>query len=211
MFDPATFTESTRLALGAARQVARQHGHAQVDPLHTAVALLADPHGLAARLIEKAGGRPDQVRAAGERDLVRRPHQQPAPEQPPLSQALAGCLQKAQAAGKARGDTHLAVDDLLLALLPDPAVAAALRVGGCSPGALVPAAAQARAGRTATSDHAEGSFQALERFARDLVAAAKAGKIDPVIGRDEEIRRVVRVLSRRTKNNPVLIGEPGVG
>ena len=211
MFDPATFTEATRHALGSAQQAARQHGHAQVEPLHAAVALLVDGHGLPARLVEKAGGRPDQVRTAGERDLVRRPRQQPAPEAPPLSQSLAGCVQKAEAAGKARGDTHLAVDDLFLAVAQDAAVAAMLRAGGCSPAALIPAAAQARAGRTATSDHAEGSFQALERFARDLVAAAKAGKIDPVIGRDEEIRRVVRVLSRRTKNNPVLIGEPGVG
>jgi ATP-dependent Clp protease ATP-binding subunit ClpB len=211
MFDPQTMTEQTRSALAAAGELALRFQHAQLTPLHVAASLFADANGLARRLAARAEADGQAVHQACLRALAKLPSQDPAPTQPTMSPALVTALRQAQTAQNKRGDSHLAVDRLLLAISDDRSVASTLREANCEPSALSAAADAVRGGRAVQSDHAESSFEALERYGHDLVADARDGKLDPVIGRDDEVRRVVRVLSRRTKNNPVLIGEPGVG
>jgi len=204
MLDPKLFTEKTREALAAAHQAAIERGHARIEPLHLLLALTADSNGLGARLLSKAGAVPLILDKA----LADIPRQTPAPEQVQPSPDTIKALNAADADRKTRGDSHLASESLLLGLLDDKTCA---RLMGVTKKALVTAIDDVRQGRKVDSDQAENRYEALEKYGRDLVAAAKEGKLDPVIGRDEEIRRVVQVLSRRTKNNPVLIGEPGVG
>jgi ATP-dependent Clp protease ATP-binding subunit ClpB len=211
MIDPHALTEQSRSALVAAQRLAAELGHATVEPLHLATALVEDADGIARRLVERAGAKPDAVAAALRQALAAAPRQDPAPAQPPLSDALAKLLTKAQKDAGAAGDSHCPADRLLLTVAGERAVARALASAGCEAKALATAQAAVRQGRAATSDQAESSLDALSKYGRNLVEAARAGKLDPVIGRDEEIRRVIQVLSRRTKNNPVLIGEPGVG
>ena len=204
MLDPKLFTEKTKEALTAAHQSAVEHGHARIEPLHLLQALTADTNGLAARLLTKAGAGPLVL----SKPLGDLPRQTPAPEQVQPSPELIKVLTAADADRKTRGDSHVATESVLLALLDDKMCG---RIMGIQKKALVTAIDAVRQGRTVDSEQAENRYEALEKYGRDLVAAAKEGKLDPVIGRDEEIRRVIQVLSRRTKNNPVLIGEPGVG
>ncbi|MDA3962851.1 MAG: ATP-dependent chaperone ClpB [Planctomycetota bacterium] len=211
MIDPQTMTEKTRQALNAAGELAHNFQHAQIHPLHLATALFSDEDGLARRLATKVASDPAAVERELRRALTAIPSQDPAPAQPGLSEALAKTLRSAEAKRKAAGDSHLAVDQLLLAVCDDRATKDALSACGLTPKALAEAVTAVRGSHSVTNDQAEGSFEALEKYGQDLVVLARDGKLDPVIGRDDEIRRVVRVLSRRTKNNPVLIGEPGVG
>ena len=204
MLDPKLFTEKTREALAAAQQLASDRGNSRIEPLHVLAALIADPNELCARLLAKAEAKPLDPNPA----LNELPRQTPAPEQLQPSADLLKVLNAADADRKARGDSHLASESLLLALCDDRVCG---RLIGVPKKAVVAAIDSVRQGRTVDSDQAENRYEALEKYGRDLVLAAKSGKLDPVIGRDEEIRRVVQVLSRRTKNNPVLIGEPGVG
>lgn len=204
-------TEKSRLAVTSAQSLAEERHHAQMDPLHLARALFADTDGLAPRLAEKTGARVEDILSALDRQLDQLPRQNPPPEQVGFSDNFTKVLNSAQKEQKVRQDTHLAVEHLLLALADEPNVGGVLTGAGLNRGVLANAVAEVRKGRTVQSDRAENSYDALAKFGRDLVAEARKGRLDPVIGRDDEIRRVIRVLSRRTKNNPVLIGEPGVG
>jgi ATP-dependent Clp protease ATP-binding subunit ClpB len=211
MLDANAFTEKTRAALVAAQQAAQEHRHPQVEPAHLASVLFADEGGLAGRLAEKLGASGAALAADLAGELAKIPAQDPPPPQIGLSADLAKVIQAGQDEQKKRKDSHLAVEHLVLALAKERRIGAVLARHGLTRAALETAVEEVRKGRTVTSDQAESAYEALAKYGRDLVAAARAGKIDPVIGRDEEIRRVIRVLSRRTKNNPVLIGEPGVG
>jgi ATP-dependent Clp protease ATP-binding subunit ClpB len=211
MLDPNTLTERSRAALVAAQGLAGSLRHAQVEPLHLAAALFDDPDGLARRLSDKAGVNPKAVAAALTSALAELPQQNPPPTQLGYGAELMKVIQASQREQKARGDSHLAIEHLLIGLVTDRRVGACLSQQGLTRANLVKAVDEVRKGRKVTSESAEQTYDALSKYGRDLVADARKGKLDPVIGRDEEIRRVVRVLSRRTKNNPVLIGEPGVG
>ena len=211
MLDANAFTEKTRTALGAAQQSAQERRHAQIEPAHLALALFQDDGGLASRLAEKLGATVSAMVADLAREVERMPAQNPPPAQLGLSSDLAKVIQNGQDDQKKRRDSHLAVEHLVFALTSDRTVGKIFTAHGLTRVAVEQAITEVRKGRTVNNDQAENAYEALNKYGRDLVAAAKAGKIDPVIGRDEEIRRVIRVLSRRTKNNPVLIGEPGVG
>jgi ATP-dependent Clp protease ATP-binding subunit ClpB len=211
MFNAHAFTEPTRAALAAAQRLAAEHGHAQVEPLHLAAALLADDDGLPARVVGKAGAPAAAVANELRQALSQQPRQNPPPPQTGFGADAARTLQAAQDVAKKRGDGLVAADILLLATAEARPVARVLALHQLTREALLKAIDELRQGRQVHADGAEAGFDALAKYGRDLVEAARAGKLDPVIGRDDEIRRVVQVLSRRTKNNPVLIGEPGVG
>ncbi len=200
-------TTKTREALVTATQHAAAHGHPEVHPEHLLVALVAQTGGLTAPIVAKAGGAADAtVQAAIER-TTRFPRVEGGAE-PTLSRSLRQVMARAWAETKAYGDDYTSSEHVLLAMVADPPLAVVL---GVDREALVEAIAQVRGSQKVTSPNPEGRFQALEKYALDLTQVAREGCLDPVVGRDEEIRRVMQVLSRRTKNNPVLIGEPGVG
>ena len=211
--DLEKFTERCRGFLQAAQTIAMRDYHQRLTPEHLLKALLDDEEGAASGLIRAAGGDPQKARQTVEAELARMPkvqgsgagHPQATPE---LVRALDGAQQDAQRAG----DSYVAQDRLLVALagLDQPAGRALVQAGAPRQ-ALERAVTEIRRGRKVDSQNAEASFDALRKYARDVTEVARAGKLDPVIGRDEEIRRTIQVLARRTKNNPVLIGEPGVG
>ncbi|HXA26225.1 MAG TPA: ATP-dependent chaperone ClpB, partial [Acetobacteraceae bacterium] len=182
-------------------------------PEHLLKALLDDEEGAAAGLIRAAGGDPKAALTAVETELARQPKVQGGGAgQPQITPPLVRVLDNAQQVAQKAGDEYVAQDRLLLAIATsDTPAARALRNAGVTPQALEKAINDIRKGRTVTSPNAESNFDALKKYARDITALAREGKLDPVIGRDEEIRRTIQVLARRTKNNPVLIGEPGVG
>jgi len=174
------------------------------------LAIFTDNENLGPRIATKAGVDSQKIERELRRTVVRLPAQDPAPDPSP-SRTFIALLDKATEIMKKQGDTHMAVDHLLLALVQDAEVSKLLKEQGLTPSKVEQAVKEVRGTRKVDSKNAEGTYEALMKYGRDLVADAEAGKLDPVIGRDEEIRRVIRVLSRRTKNNPVLIGEPGVG
>ncbi|MBV9992436.1 MAG: ATP-dependent chaperone ClpB [Alphaproteobacteria bacterium] len=206
--DVEKFTERARGFLQSAQGLALRSNHQQFTPDHLLKVLIDDEEGLAARLIAAAGGRPEQVRDAVERALAKLPKVEGGQGQVYLSPEAARLLDGAEQAAKKAGDSFVTAEYLLLALAMSSPI---LKAAGVAPQALNKAIADLRQGRTADSATAENQYDALKKYARDLTELAKTGKLDPVIGRDEEIRRTMQVLSRRTKNNPVLIGEPGVG
>ncbi|MBO0764415.1 MAG: ATP-dependent chaperone ClpB [Hyphomicrobiaceae bacterium] len=208
------YTDRAKGFVQAAQSLALREGHQQFGTDHLLKVLLDDPEGLAARIIQSAGGRPGDALAPVERSLAKRPKVSGGGAgQVYLAPELARAFEQAEKLAQKAGDKFVTVERLLLALAMDPSTEAgrALNEAGVDPTTLSRAVAELRKGRTADSAAAEQSYDALKRYARDLTAAAAEGKVDPVIGRDEEIRRTIQVLSRRTKNNPVLIGEPGVG
>ncbi|XP_066364739.1 chaperone protein ClpB1 isoform X1 [Miscanthus floridulus] len=213
--NPDNFTHKTNEALVAAHETASEAGHAQLTPLHLAAALAADKGGILRQAIAGASGGDGAAGDSFERVLSKAlkklPSQSPPPDSVPASTALIKAIRRAQSAQKKRGDSHLAVDQLLLGLLEDSQISDCLKEAGVSAARVRAELEKLRGGEGRRVESASGdtNFQALKTYGRDLVE--QAGKLDPVIGRDEEIRRVVRILSRRTKNNPVLIGEPGVG
>jgi len=212
--DFANYTERARGFLQASQALALRSGHQRFLPDHILKALLEDPEGMSANLIRTAGGDPKQVEAAIDLDLAKLPKVEGggagnlylAPETARLFDAAEKLSQKS-------GDSFVTVERLLLALTleKDSNPGKALAAGGVTAQNLNQTIETVRKGRKADSATAEGKYDALKKYARDLTEAAANGKLDPVIGRDEEIRRAIQVLSRRTKNNPVLIGEPGVG
>ncbi|MEI8394599.1 MAG: ATP-dependent chaperone ClpB [Rhodospirillaceae bacterium] len=208
------FTERSRGFIQAAQGLAQRSGHQQLVPLHLLKCLLDDKEGLAAELIRTAGGNPDEALSACDAELDRLPKVEGAGAgQTYLSAELVRLFEQAEKLGQKAGDSFVTVETLLLALAlahgsPGQRVLAG---AGVKPQALNKAIIDLRKGRTADSATAEQGYDALKKYARDLTRAARDGKLDPVIGRDEEIRRCIQVLARRTKNNPVLIGEPGVG
>ncbi len=208
------YTDRAKGFVQAAQNVALRDGHQQFGTDHLLKVLLDDPEGMAAGLIKRASGRPADALSAVERALAKRPKVSGGGAgQVYLAPELARVFDTAEKLADKAGDKFVTVERLLLSLAMEPSSDAgrALNEAGVNPTTLNQAINDLRKGRTADSAGAEQGYDALKRYARDLTAAAAEGKIDPVIGRDEEIRRTIQVLSRRTKNNPVLIGEPGVG
>src|SRR5450830_911036 len=208
------YTDRARGFVQSAQSLALREGHQQFAPEHVLKVLLDDPEGLAAGLIDRSGGNSRQALQAVEAALNKIPKVSGAgASQVYLSPATARVFAAAEKAGEKAGDSFVTVERLLLALSleKDSEAGKILSLAGVTPQNLNAAIEALRKGRTADSSSAENAYDALKKYARNLTDAAKAGKLDPVIGRDEEIRRTIQVLSRRTKNNPVLIGEPGVG
>ncbi len=208
------YTDRSRGFVESAQSLAQREGHQQFAPEHLLKVLLDDPEGLAAGLIDRAGGNSRKVLANVEALLAKRPKVSGGGAgQIYLDPALARVFDTAEKAGEKAGDSFVTVERMLLALAleKNSDVGKILANAGVTPQTLNAAIEALRKGRTADSASAENAYDALKKYARDLTQAARDGKLDPVIGRDEEIRRTIQVLSRRTKNNPVLIGEPGVG
>ena len=211
--DIEKFTDRARGFIQAAQTIAIREFHQQLTPEHLLKALLDDEEGAAAGLIKAAGGDDKSARASIEAEIAKMPKVQGGGAgQPQITPPLVRVLDAAQQAAQKAGDEYVAQDRLLIALAnAEGGAARALRGAGATPQALDKAVTDIRKGRKVTSTNAEANFDALKKYARDVTALAREGKLDPVIGRDEEIRRTIQVLARRTKNNPVLIGEPGVG
>jgi ATP-dependent Clp protease ATP-binding subunit ClpB len=208
------YTERSRGFIQSAQSLAVREGHQQFQPEHLLKVLLDDTEGLASGLIRQAGGQPQLALQKTEEALKKIPKVQGSGAgQVYLGQGLARVFDAAEKTAEKSGDSFVAAERLLLALAleKDSEAGKALAAAGVTPQSLNAAIEALRKGRTADSASAENAYDALKKYARDLTAAAREGKLDPVIGRDEEIRRTIQVLSRRTKNNPVLIGEPGVG
>src|SRR5213592_4166060 len=208
------YTERARGFIQSAQSLALREGHQQFTPEHILKVLLDDPEGLAAGLIDRAGGRSREALKAVEAALAKLPKVSGGGGgQVYLAPSLARVFDQAQKVAEKAGDSYVTVERLLLALAleKDSEAGKILARAGVTPQRLNEAINALRKGRTADTSSAENAYDALKKYTRDLTQAARDGKIDPVIGRDEEIRRTVQVLSRRTKNNPVLIGEPGVG
>jgi ATP-dependent Clp protease ATP-binding subunit ClpB len=215
--DPNRLTQKSQEALHEAQSEALRLGHTEVDGEHLLHALLADPEGLAPRLVERAGGDPAALRADLEAELNRRPKVTgpgAAPGQVYVTRRLSNVLDAADREARRLKDEYVSVEHLLMALLeegPDTAAGRLLRAQGLTRDRFLEALTSIRGNQRVTSAMPEVAYEALEKYGRDLVADARAGRLDPVIGRDSEIRRVVQILSRKTKNNPVLVGDPGVG
>ncbi len=207
------YSERVRGFVQAAQTFALTSNHQQFTPEHLLKVLVDDEEGLAASLIERAGGRVEDVRLGVEAALKAMPQVEGGNGQLYMAQPLAKVFSTAEELAKKAGDSFVTVERLLTALAVEKSAKTAdiLARAGVTPTALNQAINDIRKGRTADSASAEQGYDALKKYARDLTADARAGRLDPVIGRDDEIRRTIQVLSRRTKNNPVLIGEPGVG
>src|SRR5918992_1662268 len=207
------YTERARGFVQAAQNLAMREGHPQLAPGHMLKVLLDDPEGLCAGLIDRAGGRSREAHAAVEQWLAKQPKVSGSASQPQATRELMRFFDTAEKAAEKAGDSFVTVERMLLALAveKDPEAGRILAQAGVTAQSLNAAINALRKGRTADNATAENAYDALKKYARDLSEAARDGKLDPVIGRDEEIRRTIQVLSRRTKNNPVLIGEPGVG
>ncbi len=209
-----TYTDRAKGFIQSAQGVALREGHPQLLPVHLLKVLLDDQQGFAMQLIRAAGGDAQAAQSQVEHAVAKLPQVSGGGASgPSLSPALARVFAQAEQAAQKAGDQYVTVERLLQAMTvgDDQDAAKILKAAGVTPQNLEQAIAQVRKGKTADSAGAEESYQALEKYTRDITGLARDGKLDPVIGRDEEIRRVVQVLSRRTKNNPVLIGEPGVG
>ncbi|MGE3301815.1 MAG: ATP-dependent chaperone ClpB [Hyphomonadaceae bacterium] len=207
------FTQRAQGLIQAAQTIAMREQNQQLLGEHLLKALLDDPEGLASQLIQAAGGRSDLARNEVNAAVQALPKVQGGGDKLYMASSLGRALDAAQQAATKAGDSYVTAERLLFGLLitPDGKGADILKKAGVTPNGLEKAIGELRQGRTAQSSSAEDQYDALKKYARDLTEAARAGKLDPVIGRDEEIRRTIQVLSRRTKNNPVLIGEPGVG
>ncbi|KAG6813792.1 hypothetical protein H0H92_007204 [Tricholoma furcatifolium] len=220
------FTDKTQQSIADAIQLAKDYANAQVYPAHIAFVLINEGSGeavpggiqqtssstpLFVSVIQRAGGDPTSVKRELLKAIVRFPTQSPPPDETSFSSAALKTLRDAQGLQKTMHDSYIAQDHLLRALVKDPTISALLKSLGLTEAGLITAIDQIRGNRRVESKTAEQGFDALSKYAVDLTALAEEGKIDPVIGRDNEIRRAIRILCRRTKNNPVLIGEPGVG
>jgi len=206
------FTERSRGFIQAAQTIAMRESHQKLAPEHLLKALLDDPEGLAANLIKRAGGDAARVTQANDLALAKIPQVSGDAGQTYMDQQTGKVLAEAEKLAQKAGDSFVPVERILtaLAVVKSPAKQA-LDTGGVSAQQINEAINDLRKGRTADTASAEDTYEALEKYAQDLTERAREGKIDPIIGRDDEIRRAMQVLSRRTKNNPVLIGEPGVG
>jgi len=212
--DVEKYTDRAKGFLQSAQTLALRSGHQRLTPEHLLKVLLEDKEGLCANLIAAAGGDPKRSLAGVEAELAKLPRVEGAGAgQVYLSPELARVFEQAETIAEKAGDSFVTVERILLALALARGTPAAkvLSEAGVTPQTLNAAVESVRKGRKADTASAEEGYDALKKYSRDLTAAARDGKLDPVIGRDEEIRRTIQVLSRRTKNNPVLIGEPGVG
>jgi ATP-dependent Clp protease ATP-binding subunit ClpB len=205
------FTEKAWQAIVQSLELAREAQNQIVETEHLMKALLEQPNGLARRIISKAGGNPSDILDKVNNYIARQPRVFGDSGQV-LGRNLEAAVAKAESLKKEMNDEFVSVEHLLLGLAEDPRVVAQLlRSVGLDEAKLKTATTDIRGSNRVTDQDPEGKYEALSRYARDLTAAAREGKLDPVIGRDDEIRRCIQILSRRTKNNPVLIGEPGVG
>ena len=215
--DPNRLTQKSQEALHDAQTKALRFGHTEVDGEHLLLALLDQPEGIAPRLLAQAGADPDRLRTALEAELARRPRVTGPgvnPGEIRVTQRLDRLLDRADQEARRLTDDYVSVEHLLMALLAEgPATAAGrlLQANGVTEDGFLRALTAIRGNQRVTSALPESAYEALAKYGRDLVAEAASGKLDPVIGRDAEIRRVIQILSRKTKNNPVLIGDPGVG
>ena len=201
------FTVKSQEALAAAQRLAGARANPEVDPHHLLIALLEQEGGIVPPVLRRAGGDPDSVRRRANETLDALPTVSgEGTAAPAIGRALSQALEKADEEARGMGDEYVSAEHLLLALAADPKIDA-----GAARDVIADAVRKMRGPHRVTDQNPEDKYGALEKFGRDLTEAAEQGKLDPVIGRDDEIRRVVQVLSRRTKNNPVLIGEPGVG
>src|ERR1700676_2506847 len=200
------FTERAQEALQGAAELARERGQQAVEPEHLLLALVREEEGVARTLLERAGASVPALQPALVSAVERFPKVSGS-GQPYLSPALNKALEQAENEAERLKDEYISTEHLLLALADNKV----LKDAGATHDALLKALRQIRGSQRVTDQNPESKYQALEKYGRDLTTLAQQGKLDPVIGRDEEIRRVIQVLSRRTKNNPVLIGEPGVG
>ncbi len=207
------FTDRAKGFVQSAQMLAMREGHPQLGTEHLLKVLLDDPEGLASGLIGRAGGDARMALRSVEELLAKQAKVSGAASQPQPTRDIVRLFDTAQKIAQKSGDSYVTAERLLLAIATekDTDAGRALATAGLTPQALNTAINELRKGRTADNATAENAYDALKKYARDLTQAAREGKLDPVIGRDEEIRRAIQVLSRRTKNNPVLIGEPGVG
>src|SRR5713101_2169724 len=209
------FTEKAQEALAGAQRLATRLSQPQVDVEHLLLTLLDQEQGLAPAILSKSDISVDALKVRVHRELERQPRvsgSSGSPEQPHVSSRLNRLLSQAEDEAKQLKDDYISVEHLLLAMTDDTGTAGRiLKEFGITRDRLMRALQEVRGNQRVASQNPESTYQALERYGRDLTQLARQGKLDPVIGRDEEIRRVIQVLSRRTKNNPVLIGEPGVG
>ena len=213
MIKPERLTVKAAEALQQASALARSRGNPVINDAHLFLALLSQDDGIVVPLLQKAGLNVTQLSAETEREIDRFPKQSGTTAEPTLSREVSRVLDRADEEAKALGDAYVSTEHVLLALLEEKGTTAKqlLSAAGVDRDVLMAALQGVRGTHRVTDQEPEQKYQAVERFTRDLTELARKGKIDPVIGRDEEIRRVMQVLSRRTKNNPVLIGEPGVG
>src|SRR5213083_1902306 len=213
MIKPERLTVKAAEALQQAGALARARGNPVINDAHLFSALLAQEDGIVVPLLQKVGLNVTQLRTETERELERFPKQSGAAAEPTLSREISQVLDRAEEEAKALGDAYVSTEHVLLGLADQKGATARqlLSAAGVERSDLLAALQAVRGSHRVTDQEPEQKYQALERFTRDLTDQARKGKLDPVIGRDEEIRRVMQVLSRRTKNNPVLIGDPGVG
>ncbi|MGQ9814438.1 MAG: Clp protease N-terminal domain-containing protein, partial [Candidatus Roseilinea sp.] len=211
------YTEKAQEAVLDAQRVAQEYGNSQIEPEHLLHALLVQEGGIAPQIVTRLGVSPDYLSSLTEREIQRKPKVSGAAGTATLSREFSLVAQRAEREAEQMKDEYVSAEHLLLALA-DPGPGARpfpaqriLTEAGITRDAILKALVQVRGNQRVTTQQPEATYQALEKYGRDLTQAAQQGKLDPVIGRDEEIRRVIQILSRRTKNNPVLIGEPGVG
>ncbi len=210
-FDFDKYTNKAQEAILKAQTLAAERGHTAIEPLHLLVALIQQKDGVVPETIAKIGARVPQVIAEFEQMLNERPRSYGSNMKPNLGRAGVEALNRAEAEAGTMKDDYVSTEHILLGLTDDASLRSVLEKHGITRDAILQALTAIRGGQRITSQDPEGTFKALEKYGRDLTSLARKGKLDPVIGREDEIRRVVQVISRRTKNNPVLIGEAGVG
>jgi len=208
-----TITDAASKAIERTLNIARDNGNSAADPVHLATALFENDDSIGARVCSRADGEVEtsMVRRELQKILLKRPSQQPAPLEASPSSSLSSIFQRATKASKANGDALLSVDVLFMTLFEDNECKHAFKAAGLSKKSAQKAIDELRGGRKVTNASAEEQYEALEKYGIDLIAEAEKGKLDKVIGRDEEVRRIIQILSRRTKNNPILVGPPGTG
>lgn len=210
--NPSTFTDKVNQVITGAQELCTEHGHTQLTSIHLATSCFQDEGGLAKSICDKMS--PDlyqKITRGLLKNLVHLPSQDPAPLEPQATQNFLRVLKNGQGIQKSQGESYLALEHLLLALFDDSDVGPILKEAGVSIKEFETTLKSVKGNRRADTKSSDDNYEALNKYGIDLVQSAKIGKLDPVIGRDDEIRRVIQVLSRRTKNNPILIGEPGVG
>ncbi|PYN98152.1 MAG: ATP-dependent chaperone ClpB [Candidatus Rokuibacteriota bacterium] len=207
------FTVKAQEAMQAAQSLADQHNHQSVEPEHLLLALLQQREGVVGPVLAKLGGRPDVIQRALQQELERLPKVRGGGGQQYIGERLRAAAERAQSEAERLKDEYVSTEHLLIGVAQerDGGASRVLSQNGVTPNGIYKALVEVRGSQRVTDPNPEEKYQALQRYSRDLTELARKGKLDPVIGRDEEIRRVIQVLSRRTKNNPVLIGEPGVG
>ncbi|KAJ3320079.1 hypothetical protein HDV06_005729 [Boothiomyces sp. JEL0866] len=211
MLSPESFTDKTTQIISNAQQLCTEMAHVQLDAVHVAISLLDEPDQLFKNILQKSGADPLQCERKLRSILVKKPSQNPPPSELSYHPSFARLLKDSNDLRTRQKDSHISIDHLILALLENKEIMTQLESIGGNKKAIEQAVSQVRGNKHIDSKSADSTFDALGKYAIDMLKLAQDGKLDPCIGRDDEIRRVIRVLARRTKNNPILIGEPGVG